>query len=77
LGGLFVSKTFQTNFEIPRNIGLGLVPQGSLSLAIALSFAMSAPHIVGTLLIFSVAASVILHEPFATLALNRVLESKS
>lgn len=76
LGGLFVSKTFQTNFEIPKNIGLGLVPQGSLSLAIALSFVMSAPQIVGTLLIFSVAASVLLHEPFATLALNRVLEGK-
>ncbi len=77
LGGVFVSKTFQRYFEIPKNIGLGLVPQGSLSLAIALCFAMSAPQIVGTLLIFSVTASILCHEPFATLALNRVLEGKT
>lgn len=77
LGGAFVSKTFQTYFEIPKNIGLGLVPQGSLSLAIALSFAMSAPQLVGTLLIFSVTASVLFHEPFALLALNRVLENEN
>ena len=75
LGGFGASLIFKTYFEIPRNVGLGLISQGSMAVAIALSFSQLAPDPIGGLIIFSVAASVLFNELLAPKAIKSVLGS--
>lgn len=72
-GGFGASLLFKTYFTIPRNIGLGLIPQGSMAVAIALSFYQSIPYPLGKLIISSVAASVLFNEALAPRAIWFVL----
>ncbi len=73
LGGFGASLIFKTYFEIPRNIGLGLISQGSMAVAIALSFSQLVPDPIGGLIIFSVAVSVLFNELLSPLAIKSVL----
>ena len=72
-GGLGASLLFKTYFKIPGKIGLGLIPQGSMAIAIALSFHQSIPEPLGKLIITSVAASVLLNEALTPRAIWFVL----
>jgi Kef-type K+ transport system membrane component KefB len=73
VGGFGASLFFKTYFKIPRKIGLGLIPQGSMAVAIALSFHQSIPEPLGKLIITSIAASVLLNEALAPRAIWFVL----
>ncbi len=69
MGGVGASFLFKTYFRIPRSIGLGLIPQGSMAVAIALSFSQTVPNPLGGLIIFSAAASVLINEAFAPVSI--------
>jgi hypothetical protein len=73
-GGFGAALVFKTYFEIPKNIGLGLIPQGSMAVAIALCFSRAAPDPLGGLVIFSAAASILVNEALAPGAIRFVLE---
>ncbi|MBN1574015.1 MAG: cation:proton antiporter [Deltaproteobacteria bacterium] len=73
-GGFGSSLVFKTYFKIPRNIGLGLIPQGSMAVAIALCFYQAVPDPLGGLIVFSAAASVLFNEALAPGAIWFVLE---
>ncbi len=75
LGGFGASLVFKTYFEIPRNIGLGSISQGSMAVAIALSFSQLAPDPIGGLIIFSVTTSILFNELLAPMAIKSVLGS--
>lgn len=74
VGGFGASLTFKTYFKIPRDIGLGLIPQGSMAVAIAISFSRTAPDPLAGLIIFSVAVSVLFNEALAPGVIRFVLK---
>jgi Kef-type K+ transport system membrane component KefB len=73
-GGILSAKTTTHPFPVPAHIGLGLTPQGSMSVAIALSFSQTISEPLGQYLIFSVIASVLFHEALAPFFIRYVLK---